>query len=91
MTTAMPSTETVSNEIIAGLVRVHMANVADMVVDPDGDCPRCRNAVGTWLCERCGRDVRGQSDACPAVPPEKRWRFNYAPLPPTPGVQEDGR
>jgi hypothetical protein len=57
------------------VVAVQMANFADMRADIEGPYPACKNAVGTWICERCGRDVRNREDACPAVPPSKRWRF----------------
>lgn len=45
------------------------------VMDPEGTNPICKNALGTYACERCGRDVREVSGVCPAVPAEQRWRF----------------
>ncbi len=61
--------------IMAGVLRVQRANCADMVPDVNGKYPACKNKLGTWECERCGRDVRGVDDACPAVPTKKRWSF----------------
>jgi len=43
--------------------------------NPNGSFPPCRNAVGTSICEWCGKDLRGRKDlsrVCPAVPPEER-------------------
>lgn len=67
-----------SKEIREGILRVHAANLQQFVSDPDGDCPKCKNAIGTWNCERCGRDVRDNFEtACPAIPAEQRWRVKY--------------
>lgn len=64
--------------IMRGVIAVQQANFDDMVADPDGPYPACKNRLGTYLCDRCGRDVRGTIDACPLVPREKRWRFRLA-------------
>jgi len=63
-----------------GVRAVQMGNFAAMVADPKGPYPACKNRIGTWLCERCGRDVRNRKDACPAVPTDKRWRFRSEPM-----------
>ena len=61
-----------------GIENVNMdANAAMMVQDPEGDCPKCKNALGTWICERCGEDVRGKATACKAVPKKFRWRTDF--------------
>lgn len=39
--------------------------------------PKCKAALRTHHCERCGRDVRGTTDACPSVPKSERWRINW--------------
>ena len=63
-----------SEAIIRGILNVHSDDTSH-VGDHDGDCPKCKNAIGTSLCERCGRDVRDNCDtACPAIPAEQRWR-----------------
>lgn len=63
-------------QLLTGIMRVQAANCADMVANPEGEYPCCKNAVGTWRCERCGSDVRTMRGlACPAVPKEKRWSF----------------
>lgn len=69
-------------QIIAGVIRVQLANFADMVADPNGPYPACKNAVGTWICERCWKDVRENrlDEACSAIPREKRWRFKETPM-----------
>lgn len=63
------------SEIVRGIIAVQMDNYDNMIADPNGPYPACKNRVGTWLCERCGRDVRGTNDACPSIPREKRWNF----------------
>lgn len=63
------------NELIEGIIANHQTNVSDMIRDPNGSYPACKNELGTYVFERCGRDVRGTMDACPAVPRELRWRF----------------
>lgn len=63
--------------ILRGMANVHAANMQQFEKSEDGDNPRCRTAIGTWLCERCGRDVRGTNDACPDVPKCQRWKINY--------------
>ncbi len=63
-------------EKMEGMARVHAINIRQMVMDPDGDNPPCKNAVGGWLCEDCGQDVRHTKGACPSVPREKRWRID---------------
>ncbi len=65
--------------VIQGILRVHAANMMQFEPCVDGDCPKCKNSIGTWLCERCGRDVRDNFDtACPAIPITQRWRVKYA-------------
>lgn len=61
--------------MINAIVGIQMDNIADMVKDPDGDCPKCKPRLGTDVCERCGSKVEDVSGACPAVPKSKRWRF----------------
>ena len=63
--------------IIQGIAKVHAANVEQFEKSEDGDFPRCIALLGTFLCERCGRDVRGMKDACPFVPKSDRWKINY--------------
>jgi hypothetical protein len=63
--------------ILRGMVNVHAANMQQFEKSEDGDNPRCKNALGTFFCERCGRDVRGTKDACPDVPTSQRWKINY--------------
>lgn len=63
--------------ILIGLARVVEANARQFELCEDGDMPPCKNAIGTWNCERCGRDVRGTKDACPDVPKSQRWKINY--------------
>lgn len=57
------------------VVAIQQENVNAMVPDPDGPYPACKPVLGGRSCMRCGRDVVGRFDACPAVPREKRWRF----------------
>lgn len=66
---------TTDEQIIRGIIAVQMSNCNDMITDPSGPYPPCKNKLGTYICERCGRDVRNRNDACLSVPPEKRWRF----------------
>lgn len=63
---------------LVGIMNVAEANAAMMVQDPEGDCPKCKNALGTWICERCGEDVRGKNTACKAVPKKFRWRSDFS-------------
>lgn len=63
--------------IIRGISNVHAANVSQFEKSEDGNNARCRAALGTFLCEKCGRDVRGMKDACLAVPKSDRWKINY--------------
>ncbi len=70
--------EALVNEInaTAAVLAVQADNCRNMVADPDGEFPACKNKLGTWICERCGADVRHPTGkACPAIPPEKRWSF----------------
>jgi hypothetical protein len=59
------------------IVWQHIENMSRMVKDPNGQNPACKNALFTWICENCGRDVRyvDKSKACPASKPEDRWSF----------------
>lgn len=57
------------------VMAIQADNCANMVADPEGDSPACKPALGTSTCERCGGDVRQRKGACPAVPPDLRWRF----------------
>ena len=58
-------------------LNVHAANVEQFNKAEDGDNPKCVSILGTFLCELCGRDVRGMKDACPFVPKSERWKINY--------------
>lgn len=61
------------------VLAIQADNCANMVADPAGQYPSCKNAVGTWICERCSNDVRElEGAACPSIPRKQRWRFNYA-------------
>ena len=60
-------------DLLNGILAVHRSNMEGFRYVPDGEFPICKNKLGTYECERCGRDVRGARGACPAVPPEERW------------------
>lgn len=64
-----------AGEIMQAIIEVQRQNCADMISDPDGPYPACKNKLGTFICETCGRDVRGKTDACPSSPRDSRWRF----------------
>lgn len=79
-------------EIIRGVMAVQMDNCSAMVADPNGPNPSCKNMLGTYICERCGNNVRDMEGACPAVPREKRWRFKESTPSPVsaPAEQAEG-
>ena len=62
------------SEIMDGMLRVEGAK--DSILDPAGKFLACKNALGTWVCERCGQDVRTARGACPAIPVDLRWRMS---------------
>jgi hypothetical protein len=63
-------------QAVDAVIRIGIENASHMVADPAGDYPRCKPLLWTYSCERCGQDVRGCQGPCPAVPPEKRWRYD---------------
>ena len=66
------------SEIIEGMARVEAANAEQRYTTVEGRFPCCKNAVGTWFCERCGADVRQMNGKpCPSIPPESRWDVRY--------------
>lgn len=65
------------HQAVEGIMRVHAANLEQFEACEDGDSPICKPALGTTLCERCQRDVRGAKGACPAVPLSQRWKINF--------------
>lgn len=60
------------DDVFHAVLRVEAGTIR--VLDENGDSPCCKNEIGTWTCERCGRHVRASNSACPAVPKEQRWR-----------------
>jgi hypothetical protein len=58
-------------EIVNGILNVEQSK--HPTPDPNGDCPKCINALETWTCMRCSNDVRTmRRQACPAIPVEQR-------------------
>lgn len=68
----------IAENAVEGMLRVAAANAKMVVADPAGDNPGCRNGIGTWICERCGADVRDKKTACEVVPSAQRWRIDWA-------------
>lgn len=67
-----------NEEIVQGIKRVHDINVSRIVRDPTGNNPVCKNRIGTWICERCGNNVKHmRGKACPASKPQDRWSILY--------------
>lgn len=65
-------------EIVEGMARVEAANAEQRYVTPEGRFPRCKNALGTRICERCHQSIDiTRGGACPAVPRDQRWDVRY--------------
>lgn len=59
------------NQIINGI----LANAPNTILNPNGAYPKCKPALGTRMCERCGSDVYQHKGACKSAKPEDRWDF----------------
>jgi len=59
------------------ILAIHEDNMRRTVKDPMGDHPKCKPRLrDIEFCERCGSVISDiGSGACPAVPPEERWRI----------------
>lgn len=67
---------TIEAEIWDAVLRIQKDNCNAMESCPSGTYPRCKPAIGTGKCERCGRDVREMDGIpCVAVSPLNRWKW----------------
>lgn len=53
--------------------------------------PVCKPALGTHLCERCGRDVNTAEGPCHAIPEEQRWTMESPVFQEQPSNKPEGK
>lgn len=65
-------------DILRVLVVIDEDNRSRIYPDPNGSHPRCKPALRSCLCERCGNDVNEMAfAACPSIPPDQRWSIHW--------------